>query len=68
MTHDRVRAVVSENGISRAELSAEMRSQGLCKGREDEMIDRLLTGGPCVLGVGVAVFSIVGRQMMAAAH
>lgn len=67
-THDKTRAAIARNAIGRDEILVEMERQKLCRGREAEMVDQLLAGGPCVMGVAMAVFTLIGRQMFATRH
>jgi hypothetical protein len=66
--HEIAREAMGKHGISAAGLTAEMRRKGLCSGREEEMVNRLVVDGRCVLGVAVALFGIIGRQRLATIH
>ncbi|MBY0355527.1 MAG: hypothetical protein K2Q12_07330 [Rickettsiales bacterium] len=61
-TQQVAREAMIKHGVSSRELSDEMKSQGLCAGREQEVIDRLVDGGPLAMGLALALFGIIGRQ------
>jgi hypothetical protein len=61
-THELTRETMRKHGISAQDLADQMRSEGLCHGREDEVVERLIYDGKCVVGVAMALFSIVARR------
>ncbi len=67
-THDMTRAAIIKHAIGRDEILSEMEQKKICSGREAEMVDQLLTGGPCAVGVALAVFGLIGRKMFATRH
>ncbi len=58
-TSDRMRATVTNHGMTEAEIVAHMKQSGRCQGREAEMVRRLLDGGPCVGGVAWSLIELV---------
>jgi hypothetical protein len=63
-----MRRAIDRHGITADELVTELRRQRLCAGREAEMVEQLIRGGRCVVGVAVAVIALIVRQKGATRH
>ena len=61
-THELTMNAMREHGVTNYELMQEMRRLGLCKGKEEEAINRFLKEGRVPVDVAVALFGIIGRQ------
>lgn len=61
-TSERFRESMTRHGITTADLAAEMRREGICGGREDEVIDRFMSGSGCAVGLALALSNIICRR------
>ena len=65
-SHDCIRDAIARNGLTDAEMVAELTRQGALA--PERHINQLKNGGPCTLMLSLAIFSLIATQDAARAQ